>query len=73
MRAWFAQRLATPDSIAHELNTGLLGDPTVAAVVKNALGFTLYDIRAIREASVVRFQAGSSRKVLACAFCTEYR
>lgn len=40
------------ESIARELNTGLLGDPTVASVLANALGFTLDDIRAVREASV---------------------
>ncbi|MCT2282365.1 hypothetical protein M3G91_32685, partial [Micromonospora chalcea] len=39
------------ESIAKELNTGLLGDPTVATVMANALGFTLDDIRAVREAS----------------------
>jgi len=40
------------DSIAKELNTGLFGDPTVATVVKDTLGFTLDDIRAVRQASV---------------------
>jgi hypothetical protein len=40
------------ESIAKELNTGLLGDPTVATVMVNTLGFTLDDIRAVREASV---------------------
>jgi hypothetical protein len=39
------------DSVAKELNTGLLGDQTVAAIVTNAFGFTLDDIRAVREAS----------------------
>ncbi|WP_433164406.1 hypothetical protein [Kribbella sp. CA-247076] len=38
-------------SVAKELNTGLLGDPTVAAIVKDALGFTLDDIHAVRDAS----------------------
>ncbi|MEU8011747.1 hypothetical protein [Micromonospora parva] len=40
------------ESIAKELNTGLLADPTVATVMVNTLGFTLDDIRAVREASV---------------------
>lgn len=40
------------ESIANELNTGLLGDPTVATVMANTLGFTLDDIRAVREASM---------------------
>lgn len=39
------------ESIAKELNTGLLGDPIVATFMKSALGFTLEDIRAVREAS----------------------
>jgi len=40
------------ESIAKELNTGLLSDPTVATVVTSTLGFTLDDIRTVREASV---------------------
>ncbi|MGC5288936.1 hypothetical protein [Micromonospora sp. DT231] len=40
------------ESIATELNTGLLYDPTVANAMANTLGFTLDDIRAVREASV---------------------
>lgn len=41
------------ESIATDLNAGLLGDPTVATIVKDTLGFTLEDVRAVREASVV--------------------
>lgn len=41
------------ESIAKELNTGLLGDPAVATIVKDALGFNLDDVRAVRESSVV--------------------
>lgn len=40
------------ESIAKELNTELLGDPIVATVLNNTLGFTLDDIRGVREASV---------------------
>ncbi len=40
------------ESIAQELNTELLGDPTVATVTTNTLGFTLQDIRSVREAAV---------------------
>ncbi|MEC5192676.1 hypothetical protein RCH17_002978 [Arthrobacter sp. MP_M7] len=39
------------ESIATELNTEHLGHPTVATITKNLLGFTLEDIRAVREAS----------------------
>lgn len=38
-------------SIATELNSALLGAPTVAAMVKAALGFTLEDVRAVRNAA----------------------
>jgi hypothetical protein len=40
------------ESIAKELNTGLLGDPTVATLLRDTLGFTLDDIRVVRDASV---------------------
>jgi hypothetical protein len=38
-------------SIAVELNTGLLGDSIVATVLENTLGFTIDEIRAVRDAS----------------------
>ncbi|MGI8699877.1 MAG: hypothetical protein ACR2JU_01465 [Nocardioidaceae bacterium] len=40
------------ESIAQELNTELLCDPTVATVMTNTLGFTLQAIRSVREAAV---------------------
>jgi hypothetical protein len=40
------------ESIAKELNDGFLGEPATAAVIKKAFGFTLHDIRAVREVSV---------------------
>ena len=43
------------ESIAKELNSGLLGDATVATILDETLGFTLADIRAVREASVDQF------------------
>lgn len=39
------------ESIAQEANTELLGHPTVSSVLSNVLGFTLNDVRAVREAS----------------------
>lgn len=39
------------ESIAQEVNTELLGHPTVSSVLSNVLGFTLNDVRAVREAS----------------------
>lgn len=38
------------DSIATELNTGLLGDPITSGYVQGALGFSLEDVRAVRAA-----------------------
>ena len=38
------------DSVAAELNAGLLGDPITALLVRTAFGFTLDDIRAVRQA-----------------------
>ncbi|WP_248761451.1 hypothetical protein [Pseudarthrobacter sp. SSS035] len=39
------------ESIAKEVNTELLGHPAVSSVINSVLGFTLDDIRAVREAS----------------------
>jgi hypothetical protein len=39
------------ESIASEVNSELLGHPSVGSVMKHVLGFTLDDIRAVREAS----------------------
>lgn len=39
------------ESIATELNTGLLGDTRVAAILAGALKFTLDDVRAMRDAA----------------------
>ena len=38
------------DSIAAELNTGLLADPVTSGYVESALGFTLDEVRAVRTA-----------------------
>ncbi len=40
------------ESVAAELNTGLFGDVSIRTIVKDALGFNLDEIRAVRAASV---------------------
>lgn len=40
------------DSVAHEFNTALLADPIVGQVLGGVLGFTLREVRQVREAGV---------------------